>query len=334
VAATLVFSSKFAFAQLDPIPEDWAKALSAVRPDPPPERLTRDSHYWVSDEMYHLLFREAISNKGGVFVGIGPDQNYLMAGWARPEVLIPLDFDQAIIDLHYVYRMAFLTAETPEAFRAMWAQDKEEEFRALLEKEYADSKQLKGILKAFKRTRPKAVNRFNRVLRLHREKGISTFLDDAQQYAYVRGLHQTGRVFPVRGDLTAERTVRDIAQACKTIGLEVKVLYLSNTEQYFDYTQTYKQNMLGLPLAQDSVVLRTAGMAREWSPDGLYEYVVQDGPNFHRWMEDKRTAKVWRILSARIVDKKTGLSTITVTPEEMDAQAAARQKSKNRNKKQ
>jgi hypothetical protein len=51
-------------------------------------------------------------------------------------------------------------------------------------------------------------------------------------------------------------------------------------------------------------------------------------------MEDKRTAKVWRILSARIVDKKTGLSTITVTPEEMDAQAAARQKSKNRNKKQ
>jgi hypothetical protein len=315
-------------ADLEPIPASWAAAFSAVRPDPPPERLTRDSHYWVSDESYHLLFRQAIADKGGVFLGIGPDQNYLMAGWSRPEVLIPLDFDQAIIDLHFAYRVAFLHSETPEAFRAMWTQEKEAQFKALLETEYKDkdSRQLKGILKAFARARPKVLLRFKRVSKLHREKGIPTYLDNPEQYAYVRKLYQTGRVFPVRGDLTATTTMRDIGEACKKLGLEIKVLYLSNTQQYFDYTDDFKQNILALPLAEDSVVLHTAGMKKPWSPDGLYEHVLHSGPNFRLWMQDKRTRRVWRVIAARDVNQETGLSTVTATPQEVDARAAAKKK--------
>lgn len=316
---SLLSSGSAVATELGPIPAEWAEAFGAVRADPPPERLTRDSHYWVSDETYHLLFREAMANKGGVFLGIGPDQNYLMAGWARPEVLIPLDFDQAIIDLHFVYRVAFLNAETPEAFRAMWTEEKESEFRALLENAYTDPKQRKNVLKAFKKARPKVLWRFKRIRKLHKEKGVPTYLDDPEQYAFVRNLYLTNRVFPVRGDLTAQKTVRDIAEATKKLGLQITVLYLSNTEQYFVYNDDFKQNMLALPLAEDSVVLHTAGMKKEWSPDGLYEHILHSGPNFRLWMEDKRTRRIWRIIAARKVDKKTGLSTVTATPEEVDS---------------
>ena len=101
---------------LEPFPTEWAETFGEVEPDPKPDKLTRNSHYWVSDEKRHDLFREAIADKGGVFIGLGTDQNYLMAAWAKPEVLIPLDFDQMVVYLHYAFRVAFLNAKTPKQF--------------------------------------------------------------------------------------------------------------------------------------------------------------------------------------------------------------------------
>ena len=66
-------TSKVAKGHLSEIPGDWRAAFSAIEPDPHPEKLTRDSHYWVSDEQRHDLFRESITNLGGIFIGLGTD---------------------------------------------------------------------------------------------------------------------------------------------------------------------------------------------------------------------------------------------------------------------
>ena len=55
-------------------------------------------------------------------MGVGTDQNYLIAGWSRPEVLVLMDFDQVVVDLHRVYQLAFLHAESPEAFLRLSAE--------------------------------------------------------------------------------------------------------------------------------------------------------------------------------------------------------------------
>lgn len=303
---------------LDPIPEAWLKAFSAVEPDPHPEKLTRDSHYWVSDEQRHDLFRESIADSGGVFIGLGTDQNYLMAAWAKPEVLIPLDFDQAVVDLHFVFRAIFLNAPTPQAFIDLWQEKKEGETRALLKEVYADKSPAfrKGVLRAFKVGARFVRRRLNRIVKKFGRLEVPTFLSDQTQYQYIVDMFRTKRVFPVRGDLTATRTLRQVATAAKSVGLTIRTLYLSNAEQYFKYTAEYRENMFALPFDDRTKVIRTVGTKKPWTADGVYDYVCQTGDNFRTWLSHKKTFNVWTIVQARKVDKKTGFSRVTKVPED------------------
>jgi hypothetical protein len=303
--------------EVKPIPAEWAKAFGALRSDPIPEKLTRNSHYWVSDEKRHDLFREAIKDSGGVFIGLGTDQNYLMAGWARPEVLIPFDFDEMIINLHFVFRVFFLECETAEQFIAMWEEERFEQNKALILERYKDrsKKSQKDLVRAYKTARKYVRSRMRRIVKSFGRLDVPTFLSDPEQYRYIRGMFKAGRVFPIRGDLTAMRTMKDVAAATRKSGLTIRTLYLSNAEQYFKYTDQYRQNIIDLPYDDRSIVIRTAGKRTEWAADGLYEYVVQSGENNKTWMLSKRTYNVWTIVQARKVNRKTGGSVVTKLPE-------------------
>ena len=97
-------------------------AFSKLERDPRPKSITRNAHYVISNENHHHLFEPALSKlKGGVVAGVGSDQMYLFAGWAKPEALVPMDFDQVIVDLHYVYGAMFRKAETPAELIALWS---------------------------------------------------------------------------------------------------------------------------------------------------------------------------------------------------------------------
>ncbi|MEL6546134.1 MAG: hypothetical protein AAFQ82_16010, partial [Myxococcota bacterium] len=48
----------------------WETLTETIRPDPPPKEITRGAHYVRSDEVRHDLFRERISESGGVFLGV------------------------------------------------------------------------------------------------------------------------------------------------------------------------------------------------------------------------------------------------------------------------
>jgi hypothetical protein len=298
------------------IAAQWTEAFSAVRADPKPPKLTRDSHYWVSDEQRHDLFRRTIADKGGIFIGLGTDQNYLMAGWARPEILVPFDFDQMVIDLHFAFRAIFLGAKDRRKFFKMWTREEAEATMELIAKAYADNaERAEDAVRAYKKARRSVHRRLRRVIRTYRRNRIPTYLTNDEQYRFVVNLFATGRVFPVRGDLTREKTLTDISKAARECGLTVRVLYLSNAEQYFRYVGTnFKANMLGLPFDQDSVVIRTVGLRKPWSADGMYEYVVQSGENLWTWMKHPSTYSVWTMVNRRRINKRTGLSKILALP--------------------
>ena len=300
------------------IPSEWAAAFSAVEADPHPEKLTRDSHYWISDERRHDLFKETISDSGGVFIGLGTDQNYLMAAWAKPEVLVPLDFDQMVVNIHYVFRVIFLKAKTPEEFISLWSEENEASTRELLKTAYADRSEAfrKGILRAFKQGAKFVRRRLTRIVKSFGRLGIPTFLSDQGQYQYIVDMFKANRIFPVRGDLTAQKTVKQVGDAARKCGLTIRTLYLSNAEQYFKFTDDYRNNMLSLPFDDKTYVIRTAGTKREWTADGVYDYIAQTGENFRKWIGHDKTYNVWTIVQARKVNKKTGFSTVTKTPED------------------
>ena len=281
-----------------PLPAAVAEAFRAIRADPP--SLTAGKHFLVSDEKGHHVFRAAITELGGLLLGVGTDQNYLMAGWARPDLLMLLDFDPMVADLHLAYRELFLAAPTPERFRELWHKDAAGEVEALLGRAYEDAARRKLIVRAYRTARGAVSRKLRVTLRTAARAGVPTFLDDPEQYAFLRGLFQANRVFSVRGDLTATEAMKDVAEAARAGGIPVRVLYLSNAERYFRYNQAFLDNIRRLPFDDRTIVLRTAGPGarRLARVDGHYSYFVQSGADFLAWLAAPGGRSVHRILRA------------------------------------
>ena len=316
LAVLFAFTPIRAQAEIAAVPQRLAAALEAVQPDPLPAQLAADAHFVVSDEGAHWLFREAVSGLGGALIGVGTDPNYLLAGWARPEVLILLDFDQVVVDVHAVYRVVFLNSPDPESFLRAWAADRKDDVERWIAAAHPDPTRRQQVLRAYRMARNLIAWRLQGLRKAYRAQKVATFLDDAAQYAHLRDLFQAGRVFAIRGDLTGRSAVRGVAAALKDAGIPVRVLYLSNAEKYFDCTQDYRANMRALSMDDRTVVLRTAGgWDPEVAPDGLYTYLVQPGPVFQAWMQEGVPCSFKAIVSRRKLDKnRNGLGTLTASP--------------------
>lgn len=286
--------------------------------DPAPPELIRDSHYWISNEDHLELFHGAVKDKGGVYLGVGSDQNYLLGAWARAEVLVLMDFDQSIVDLHRVYRLLFLAAETPEEFLRLWRRESRAEVRRLIQENAGSRFERASLLRAYGTARWAVERRLNRVVAQMAKASLPCFVVDADDYAHIRGLYVGNKVLIARGDLTAERTVAAIGRLTKRAGKKVGVLYLSNAEQYFPYDGNYRSNMHGLPLDERSVVVRTSGQRGITHVKGTYyHYNTQSGSSFLSWLEDAKTRDVRMMLRyAPDTGEVRGLSRLDTGPAE------------------
>ncbi len=294
---------------MTPMPPLWEQAFAKITQDPPPPQIIRQTHYVTSNENRHFLFRDAVAAQGGVYVGVGADQNYMLAGWSRPEVLVLMDFDQVVVDLHRVYRVAFLQAPNPAAFLRLWEPKNAPAMRALIDQTYPEGKLRIGAQYAFRISRAAVQRRLERMKGLYRRLGIPCFLGDNDQYSYLVDLFRNNRVVALRGDLTRNHTVREIGAAAREVNLPVRVLYLSNAERYFAYNAEFKENILDLPVDGRTAVLRTANFRR-----GAYEYNVQSGLNLQAWMHSRRTASAKTMLRWANRDAAHGITLIQRTP--------------------
>lgn len=299
---------------LAPLPAATAAALAAVPADPPPAALVRGAHYWVGNEKTLQLLRPAIADRGGGYLGVGTDQNYLLAAWQHASFIFVIDFDQAIIDLHRAYVAFFEQAATPAEFLALWTPEQRTTSAALVARRWADAPELARITKAFDRAADNVHARLRALLRTV-DPVAPTFLTDAAQYAHVRTLVQRGRVFAVRGDYTKDATVLGLARALTDAHLDLAVIYLSNIEQYFDYDPAYRRNMLALPVTADAVVVRTLS----WPSMGVpardtYHYNVQPASNFAAWLRTSRVKNLPTMLRRRTKTEIAGFSTMDAPP--------------------
>lgn len=258
----------------------WEQAFATLSTDPQPPSLVRDTHYIVSNEDNHYVWRSSLYNRGGLFVGVGTDQNYLMAAWARPELLVLLDFDQVVVDLHRVYRMLFLNAPTPQDFLDLWDERNVRRVEELISTQSNDAATRAGMLHAYRMAHYSIPRRLRRIDAMYRPLGISWFMNDIDQYRYLVELFRSGRVVMVRGDLSIGGAMASIGSAAQRVGAVVRVLYLSNAERYFPYTAGFRKSILSLPVDNQSIVLRTRARM-----NGSYEYIAQDADNFRRWLE-------------------------------------------------
>ncbi len=272
---------------------ELAAALQRIRPDPLPPATTCGLHYVASNERRQYHFRRAVERLGGVWIGVGAEQNYTMAGWARPELLILLDFDQVVVDLHHVYRVAFAYSPDAERFLEFWHRRQRRRSAALLRSALADRPRLRRrALAVFRRYRRAVAVRLRGLRDAYRRAGQPVFLTDPEQYAHLRALVHTGRLHPLRGDLTARGSMRRLGRVLARHGRTVRALYLSNAEQYFQYTPDFRRNVAALPVDEWSLLLRTRPVRDD------YAYVLQWYHNFLRWLRRPTVPSV-RVLLPR-----------------------------------
>jgi len=289
----------------EPLPPEVARALQAVPYDPLPRQLSANAHFVVSDEKAHWTFRPAVEGLGGALLGVGTDPNYLFAGWAGSDLLVLLDFDQVVVDVHALYRQAFLHSPDIESFLSAWSARRAPEMEAWVREAFPGREEHQRILRAFRMSRNLVEWHLRGIRKKARKLGVRTLLDDPAQYGHVRGLFLAGRVFAIRGDLTGRRAVREVGRILREAGIPLRIYYPSNAEKYFDCSPDYRENMRSLPLDDRSVVLRTAGGwgPAENSPDGFYTYIAQRGPDFLAWMEDGVACGFKRLVSVRKPDR-------------------------------
>ncbi|MBK8593815.1 MAG: hypothetical protein IPN77_32875 [Sandaracinaceae bacterium] len=202
-----------------PLAPEVRAHFEAMRPDPAPRAIIRSSHYYRTNELSHWVYRERVANVGGVMSGVGSDQLYLLAGWARPEILVPLDFDGEITATHRVVAAVFLAHATPEAFMAAFDEANVDALEALVRAHYASSPDVDSLARTARNAGRHLFESMRMIRRRYTERGVPTYITDAAQYEFVRGLVAEGRVFPIRGDLTADLAMLDLALAARRANL-------------------------------------------------------------------------------------------------------------------
>ena len=87
--------------------------------------------------------------------------------------------------------------------------------------------------------------------------------------------------------------MKSISEAAEKAKIPVRVIYMSNAEQYFQYSDQYKQNFQGMYVDEDSLILRTLP-AKEF-----YRYYIQKATDFNEWLADEKTKNIWRLIKQR-----------------------------------
>lgn len=283
----------------DCLPPATLDRLWGTPDDPPAVSLDaikdehRDKHFLASDEANLHLFRDAIADAGGGFVGVGTDQAYLFIGWSRPQFAWLTDYDEWVYWVHVISGVFFDASATPAEYVAKWSSRGRDDALKLLAARFPDARERGMVERVYRAARLQAARRLASVRAACRKAGVPTYLTDPAMYDHVRAMWRSGRIRPMVGNLLGERALRGIGEAAAAAGIPIRTIYLSNAEQYWDYPPSFRANMRALNLDGRSRVLRTLASKPQ---NGDYRYVVQPGDLFVLWLDQPKVRAVRNIV--------------------------------------
>lgn len=277
-------------AMPEPLDPAVRERFFASPEDPRPRKLERAAHFWAGNEAFLYVFEPDVRDLGGGYVGVGSDQNYLFIGWQRPELAWLTDYDQAIQRVHRVHRVFFLAASTPKAFVNHWTDPSRG--RKAVEKAYAGDPELAALLEVYEKSQPLVVARLRAVRKEFDDAGMPCYLNDQDTYDFLVAMWQTDRIRPMLGNLLDAQALTGIGEAARELGIPVRVAYLSNAEQYWDYPEQFRANFRALHFDDKSIIVRTLAMG-DRADD--YKYNVHPAANFNEWLAQSWLESVWQL---------------------------------------
>ena len=253
--------------------------------DPPSEVLAGvtearvGQHYVTGNEHGLDAFHERVRGLGGGYLGVGAEQGYLLLGWSRAELGWLIDYDPVVVEMHALHHALFLAADTPERYLALWHKVHRGEAIAILRAAYPGDE---SRIELYRRHRARVAKRLDELAAHMQAAQVPCFLTDAADYGHVRALIAGGRLRAITADLTRRGAVRRIAGVARRFGVALRVVYLSNAEEYWErLPDEFRDNLAALPVDERSVVLRTL---LTWETNRDYRYNAQPLYNYRRWL--------------------------------------------------
>ena len=264
-----------------PLTDDQRAILAVVTGEERGREPVDERHYVQTNEPRHDDWFPILDGLGGGYVGVGSDQNYTLCARARAEFVWLMDYDVVVTQAHRLFRALILAAPDASAFLAFWERAGTTAARETLAAacgEDPDHDELWALYRAHKSS---LRHYFGRLAELHANGAPSSWLSDPAAYAWLRALYLADRVRILKGDLLGRIVLPAIAAAHTRLGVPVRVVYLSNAEQYFFYNTAFREAFAALPFDDRSVVLRTLNFADDQGRNNmLWHYQVEPARHF------------------------------------------------------
>ena len=249
---------------------------------------------WMQFVIQDLVAR---TRPGGVYLGVGPEQNFTYITAVRPAMAVIFDIRRGNLDLQLMYKAMFeLSKDRADFVSMLFAKSRpaglttsssaDQIFSAIgaqATKEDLYKSNLGAILANLTTTHGFALTDGDRqgieavyqqfywsgyavrssptyadLMTATDASGVPrSFLSSEERYSFLKDLERRNLVVPVVGNFEGPKAIRAIGAYLKGAGAAVSAFYLSNVEQYLGNWNTFCRNVASLPLDSHSTFIRS-----------------------------------------------------------------------------
>jgi hypothetical protein len=274
----------------------------------------KPTHFVHTNECMHQVWKPYVKNIGGAYLGVGTDQNLTLVAWARAEVAFLIDYDPRVVGVNHAHRALLEHSPDIATYVARFDAANRSETETILDTEYASHPERRAIVAAFRRYRGRIARYYARILR--RRATRNHFLHDEDDYRYVHRLAAADRIRVMKGDLLAAASVRGIGRITNEIAIPMRVVYMSNAEEFWSYSTVFRDNYAGMSMDDKTVILRTRHTDVYGPRLDDFVYVVEDGVDFRSKLQQRNArgrwkhSGIWSLLGDRAATTDVGVFTI------------------------
>lgn len=257
--------------------------------------------YIDTNEQRLTTFTPYILNIGGAYAGVGAAQNYDLIALARSRWAFLFDYEPNVVRLHKVLKALILASETPEAFLARFDPSATKESVALIAQTWADDPDLGTIQRTYLGYQGRLGAIYKKAMSPRPDDPRFGWLAHADQYTYIRTLHQQGRIVILPGDMLASGTMQSIGKATRALGVPMRVFYTSNAPTSWggNITKEWRANVGALPFDDESLVLVTWNHGAFGQVD-YWHYNVQRARMYQARLQHPGYLFMWQLAWDRI----------------------------------
>lgn len=280
-------------------------------------------HYPASNERRIDLFWNVIEDLGGVYLGVGTDQNLSLAARAKSDLVILMDFDPEIVKVNQLHIFFLKNTNNYEEFKNLWERKNRDSTIQFINNNggYEKEDLLIGHTIGLK-PGIGVPERLSELEYMHSNFKLDTFSHNVNEFLFLKNLALSDKIISVYGDLTGDVSLNEISKFLRENEMTINLMYTSNAEEYFKFPKEYRHNIKILPINEKSIIVRTltAGARSYGFPKGEkfpdtfpFHYNYQPLSNLKKWMEYQKEFNILFMMNHR-TDIEKGFSKLEKEP--------------------